>query len=202
LSFRKEKKFRLTIFDFHKFKHNLFQEGMVKLHENRTINSIYYDTVDLKMFHESEEGLLPRKKIRVRHYNKIPAFTLETKTSSIEGRYKTSKKLDSINTKKELLSQHYFDKQYGILYPSLYVSYERSYFKLQNMRITFDEKIIYQNMKDINKYRYNDPERVIEIKTPIDCSDDYLEKYIPYSTARFSKYARGLLLSIGDLSEN
>ena len=41
------------------------------------------------MFEESEEGVLPRKKIRVRWYNdQKERLSLEEKTSSIEGRFK------------------------------------------------------------------------------------------------------------------
>ena len=69
------------------------------------------------------------------------------------------------------------------------------------MRITFDRDITYQNLKYGDKRKYYDPERVIEIKTPANCPDDFVEKVIPFPTARFSKYSRGLLLSSGDLSE-
>ena len=72
---------------------------------------------------------------------------------------------------------------------------------INDMRITFDRDITYQNLRHANKRKYYDPERVIEIKTPAVYPDDFVEKIIPYSTARFSKYTRGLLLSLGCLSE-
>ncbi|MDC1014855.1 VTC domain-containing protein, partial [Candidatus Pelagibacter sp.] len=70
MSFRKEKKFRLSISDFHQLQSLLISQGMSTLHEPRIINSLYYDTPNLIMFHNSEEGVLPRKKIRIRWYNK------------------------------------------------------------------------------------------------------------------------------------
>ena len=52
-------------------------------------SSIYFDNRTLDMFSDSEEGNLPRKKIRLRSYppnsNKK---NLEIKISSIEGRFK------------------------------------------------------------------------------------------------------------------
>ena len=93
------------------------------------------------------------------------------------------------------------DTQYGHIHPILKVSYTRSYFIFNHMRITFDKDISYQNLKYANKRKYFDPERVIEIKISADCPDDFVEKFIPFPTARFSKYSRGLLLSSGDLNE-
>ena len=47
------------------------------------------------MYHNSVEGVLPRKKIRIRFYpeNQDNNFYLEKKISSIEGRYKTKEKM-------------------------------------------------------------------------------------------------------------
>ena len=90
---------------------------------------------------------------------------------------------------------------YGSLYPVLKISYKRAYFSLKNLRVTFDEKISYQKIDQDIRRIYFDPERVIEIKAPSSCSDDFVEKYIPYPTVRFSKYSRGLLLFLGGMNE-
>ena len=63
MSFRKENKFRLSISDFYQIKNLLLSQGMTTLFEKRTINSIYYDTLNLDMFYNSEEGVLPRKNL-------------------------------------------------------------------------------------------------------------------------------------------
>ena len=39
----------------------------------------------------------------------------------------------------------------------------------------------------------------MEIKVPFDCDDDYIEQYIPYSTARFSKYSR-VIISVREIT--
>ena len=90
---------------------------------------------------------------------------------------------------------------YGSVYPALKISYKRSYFSLKNLRVTFDENISYQKIDKNNRRIYFDPERIIEIKTPANCSEDFVQKHIPYPTARFSKYSRGLLLLLGDINE-
>ena len=92
------------------------------------------------------------------------------------------------------------DQHYGVLSPTLKVSYERTYFSLLGMRITFDTNINYQDLRLNNRLTYKDPERVVEIKVPLDTNDDFIEKIVPYPTARFSKYCRGLLMSQSHLS--
>jgi len=201
VSFRKEKKFRVTVSDFYKFQDRLYQQGMETLFEPRLITSVYFDTVGLNMFHDSEEGVMPRKKVRIRWYNDDQLFTLENKTSSIEGRFKVTSKLENSISEKKIFTRNRLDSQYGHIQPTLKVSYNRSYFVFKDMRITFDRDICYQNLKNADRRKYHDPERVIEIKIPSDCPDDFVETLIPFPTARFSKYSRGLLLSLGDLSE-
>jgi len=164
------------------------------LYNQRQVNSVYFDTLDLKMFSESEEGCLPRKKIRARWYNDSKEFSLETKISSVEGRFKTSKIWSSISSEESLFNTSYFDQRYGRIRPTLKITYSRSYFLYKNMRITFDENICYLNLNPKRKHVYIDPEVVAEIKVPIGCADDYIEKFIPYPNARFSKYSRGLLM--------
>lgn len=193
MSFRKEKKIRLTIFDFNKLKVLLIKKGFSKLYDKRQINSIYYDTVARNMFLDSEEGVLPRKKVRVRWYNSNNNYTFETKISSIEGRYKKTKNLN-LNSIKDL-PKSFEDQLYGFITPSLLVSYERSYFSLKGIRITFDSQIKYHDLRDSSSISFYDPERVIEVKSNIDTSDDFIEELIKCTTSRFSKYSRGLLIT-------
>ena len=90
MSFRKEKKFKLTKFEFLNLKNHMLKKGMIKLHNQRLVNSLYYDNEYYDMFQQSEEGTLPRKKIRIRWYDLISRANIEKKISSLEGRFKTS----------------------------------------------------------------------------------------------------------------
>ena len=165
------------------------------------MHSIYFDTLRLDMFSESEEGTLPRKKIRIRWYDRAQSFTFEKKISSIEGRFKITETLSKIRGEQDIYTKKLYDQQYGYVFPSLCVDYQRSYFEHEAVRITFDEKIKYRSRNSNFCRVYTDPERVIEIKAPADCSDDFIETLIPGPTSRFSKYSRGLLLSTGAISE-
>jgi hypothetical protein len=195
MSFRKEKKYRFTKYEFLEFKTYLTAKGLTALFEPRIISSVYFDTPNLRMFFESEEGTLPRKKIRVRSYDLKGKFTLEQKVSSVEGRFKTTNTPDNIFHESEIEDKVLFDKDYGQVTPSLTVTYQRSYYSLQSMRITCDQAIRYKSMRqNKNNLLCYDPENVIEIKIPNSLSDDYIEEIIPHPTSRFSKYSRGLLL--------
>ena len=174
---------------------------METLFEPRLITSVYFDTADLNMFNDSEEGVLPRKKVRIRWYDDNKVFTLENKTSSIEGRFKVTTKLENSISENELLTRNRMDAQHGYIQPTLKVSYKRTYFVFNEMRITFDKDICYQNLKYADRRKYYDPERVIEIKIPANCPDDFVETFIPFPTARFSKYSRGILFSLGGLRD-
>ena len=59
------------------------------------VHSHYFDTYDFKAFTDSEEGLLPRRKVRLRYYGAgkiVPDhYSLETKISSVEGRFQNHK---------------------------------------------------------------------------------------------------------------
>lgn len=197
MSFRKERKYKLTMYEFNILKDLLAKKGMKKLHEPRKINSLYYDNAFNEMFHQSEEGVLPRKKIRIRWYNTNFQSNLEIKISSFEGRFKTTKPV-CVESIKDF-PKNIYDQTYGELSPSLLVSYIREYYTVNGMRLTFDSFIKYTNFKDFSKKVYEDPEKVMEIKVDIDTSDDFIETLIPYATVRFSKYSRGILFSSGGL---
>ncbi len=193
MSFRKEKKFKLSYSDAALMQKNLIRRGMLELHPLRKVNSCYFDNEMMTLFLDSEEGVLPRKKVRIRWYNNLLNFKKETKISSIEGRYKYSENVYKIRDKSDIYKTKFFDPTYGKLSPKLIISYERRYFSLDKIRITMDTNIYYRHFLSKFKRIIADQESVMEIKTPNECSDDYIEKIIPYSSSRFSKYSRGIL---------
>lgn len=193
MSFRKEKKIRLSINDQIILKSKLISQGMKQIYTPRIVNSVYFDTEDYKMYHESEEGIVPRKKVRIRWYNNdLNKQTLENKISSYEGRYKYSKNI--INTKDIKNNSFLVDKTYGKISKTLKIQYSREYFKFKNMRLTFDSDIIYTSLRKSSLNYKRDFLCVVEIKTPIDIDDDYINKNFNLSWSRFSKYARGILI--------
>ena len=190
MSFRKEKKFQISNSESIQIKKEFFKDGMKNLYPQRIINSLYFDTKDFRLFKDSEEGVLPRKKIRVRWYKDNKNYTKETKISSLEGRYKIKEPYIFVKQKE---NTSLFDQQYGILFPSLIVQYEREYYLFNKVRITFDRNITYDNLNHTTKPRYIEHMCVMEIKTTRYLSEDYIEKIFQYPTSRFSKYCRGVL---------
>lgn len=86
MSFRKEKKFKVSISDGLVLIAELQKKGMKNLFKKRMIHSQYFDTRDFKMLFESEEGLLPRNKIRVRWYDSdFESLNLEKKFLLLRG---------------------------------------------------------------------------------------------------------------------
>jgi len=197
MSFRKEKKFRLSYSDAIELKKRLLLAGMSTLYPSRVISSCYFDTKDFALYRESEEGVLPRKKIRIRWYNNDALLTKEVKISSVEGRYKYTNALSLVDSKDGFESLTFFDQEYGNLTPVLIVTYEREYYSLKGLRITFDQNIVYSDLRFKTKPTFKDSECVMEVKVPMDCNDDYIEGIIQDSTSRFSKYSRGLLYADG-----
>ncbi len=191
MSFRKERKFRLSHYDAQALKSELFGRGMKPLYPDRLITSQYFDARDDKAFHDSEEGSLPRKKIRTRWYNQDRSkLAWEEKVSSIEGRFKTSRPI-RLDDFARICREGYMDNLYGHVMPSVVISYRRAYFMLDGHRITFDSEIFYQDSRSLREVK--DFEEVVEIKVPYETDDDLLADLIPTPASRFSKYARAYL---------
>ena len=191
MSFRKEFKFRVTNSDLISIKKRLLSDRMSVLYPSRRVNSIYFDTKNLKMFTDSEEGTLPRKKIRLRWYNDDENKSFEEKISALEGRFKKTKNFNFLVKKLDRLS--FLDPDYGTIIPSLKITYNRKYYSYKNLRITFDQEIEYQRVRGIVHLSKKDKECVIEIKAPHNVSTDYVSSILLNPTERFSKYARGII---------
>ena len=68
MSFRIENKILVNKDNFYEFNKFLKENSAKALFPKRKIKSLYFDNSNYQMFDDSEEGCLPRKKIRVRHY--------------------------------------------------------------------------------------------------------------------------------------
>jgi len=194
MSFRKEKKYRVSLVHQKLLRDGLLARGMQPLHTGRRVNSCYFDSLWLNCFHDSEEGVLPRRKVRVRWYNNDNIFFKEIKISSIEGRFKKTEKINNF-----VLNRHdstkFYDRELGMLRPITVVSYFREYFSFNGVRLTFDSHIDYAPLRNCGIRTLRDPQTVVEIKSPADISDDYISTVINLPTERFSKYCRAVLLT-------
>ena len=192
MSYRVEEKIPMTLSDSDQFLESLKDQGSKLLFPKRIIQSNYFDSNQFTLFRESEEGLLPRKKVRIRHYplsNQIE-YSLEIKISSIEGRYKSAIKLLDSQARR-INNTGYFDQDYGLLEKKISVSYSREYFSFEGIRITRDTQISYQDL--INKTNnFIEKDSVVEIKAPENTPVDFLLKIIPSQRRRFSKYCNAI----------
>ena len=191
MSFRKERKFRLTAYEQRRLRSDLLARGMTLLYPGRRITSQYFDNTARQALVESEEGCLPRRKLRARWYGEDRAvMQWECKVSSVEGRYKATAPLSPVRFA-AIMAHGHLDSHYGLCRPVMEISYERSYFDLEGLRVTFDTQIRYR--LNATGHSLRDFETVVEIKAPIDTPEDVLEALVPVPATRFSKYARSFL---------
>tara|TARA_B100001175_G_C19483378_1_gene628377 strand:- start:1001 stop:1591 length:591 start_codon:yes stop_codon:yes gene_type:complete len=188
---RQEYKFLINRFELNILKKKL---KLRKKYKSRKINSYYFDTIFLKDFVDSEEGTVPRKKLRFRWYGK--------KQSNI-GNFEI-KVTEDLLRKKEKITIENFDLEIkNILkkfkpnyYPIIKVSYNRDYFisNISNLDMNYDTNIIYERLaKNYEKtskiYDFNN---IFEIKDNLNISPDNFLRYINHKRIRFSKYSEGI----------
>ena len=167
------------------------QSGAIYLHDKRTVFSTYFDNDSMSMYHDSEEGVVPRKKIRIRVYNEMgdaaKGGLLEQKISSVEGRFKKSTFMDKSEVDLHM-RQGIFDDQYGFCRPVVQVKYSREYFKINSTRITLDSDIRYCGVGGFDWVE--DGMTSMEIKATYAADQNELMQGFPFMRARFSKYSR------------
>jgi len=187
-----------------------------KIYPNRQVTSIYYDSNEFEMFHDSDDGLENRKKIRLRFYNQESEnMRLEKKIKSAEIGFKEYTDFSKIDP--DFLSLKLFDSEYqkeikipksieSIFFPSLLVKYFRDYYgnKDNTVRITFDYNLFFSNIYNpkcsiIKPFFIPGNFSVIEIKYEHDLMDcpEIIEKIannFNINISRCSKYAEGIRL--------
>tara|TARA_B100001287_G_scaffold264375_1_gene256167 strand:+ start:678 stop:1280 length:603 start_codon:yes stop_codon:yes gene_type:complete len=190
MSFRIEEKILVNENDNFLVKKFLKLNSAKKLYNSRVVKSLYFDNNSFDMFQNSEEGIVPRKKIRIRSYPKFNnKFFLEIKISSVEGRFKKSNEISDTQCL-ELIKNGIFDKQYGHCKPKIYVKYLREYYIMKDTRITYDKDIEYLNVQQRILGKENS--RVLELKPNKDKNTDELFLDFPFSRIRYSKYCFGI----------
>jgi hypothetical protein len=195
MSFRIEKKFRVEQKKLFQLYSWLNKNKADKIYNDRYIKSIYFDNKNFSSYYDSTEGVVPRKKIRLRNYSKNKSdfnnLKLEIKINSVEGRYKTTENLKNCL---RYLNYGIKDNFYGICYPKIIVSYKREYYKVYGYRITIDREIQYDNFNLRKKYpnTKNEKRIIIELKTNFNSDENDINEKFPFEIIRFSKYCFGI----------
>lgn len=171
-----------------------------KLFPSRIINSIYFDTLNLDFFHDSEEGISPRKKIRIRYYNTdFEDLNLEIKHTNSYWRTKNVKKFNINDFSNSFITK---ETQNIALIPKTKISYLRNYYSCEIGRITLDTEVnceriySYSNVfkKDIApKIRILESDKtILELKTSNKYSKYEATKFFSHRDIRMSKYCEAI----------
>ena len=189
MSFRIENKYQLSTPKLYELFIFLQDSSAKEMYPTRLIKSIYFDNQNFSAYRESIEGVVPRKKIRIRNYPNTSAnFNLEIKINSIDGKFKTTKNdIDFIN----ILKNGYHDCNYGLCHPVVEVSYFRKYFSIFNLRVTLDTSISYKQYKKKKLIPYDDIS-IMEIKSDNLDNLNFIDTKIPFTKTRFSKYCNAI----------
>ena len=161
------------------------------------INGSISKSAFLDLFRISEEGLTPRRKIRLRWYDKLKNIvnsTLEIKTTKEHER--TKDKFNTGSTDPESLQKFIRSLTTLNLIPICQVQYDRAY--LQNRdgaRATIDSRTCYSRVTDQFKTiepLFFDSYNILELKTTNLTFSQRLvgENHLPVE--RFSKYCRSI----------
>ena len=177
-----------------KEKNNFIIKNNLKcIFPDRIVESIYFDTNDFKFFHLSEEGITPRKKIRIRGYNNNKLDNLEVKITNNYFREKITFNDFNLNDFK----LHSKLKKIGIneiVEKKIRIKYLRSYFLLKDIgRITIDRNIEFFKPSLNFSHSKKIDEIVLEVKIQNDKFEkNDIEKIINFREIRYSKYCNGI----------
>ena len=202
---RKYLSFRNEGYIFKKF---LIKNNFRNIFDKRVINSIYFDTTNLKFFTENIEGISRRKKVRLRWYNNDFAKSiLEIKNKKEFLVWKENFPINInddinfnfLNLKKNFLNKIYIFKKFNLI-PKIKISYSREYFlsSCGNFRATVDTDLsMNKNLKskilphfmnrDILEFKYNQDRDTLFRNFVNDVG-------IKFRFQKYSKYVSGVLL--------
>ncbi|MHC1683890.1 MAG: polyphosphate polymerase domain-containing protein [Clostridiaceae bacterium] len=158
---RQEKKFLISLDQFYRYSNNLNHGLKLDSHsqgDGYMIRSLYFDSLEDRDYHEKEEGIELRRKIRLRNYGPdMPFAMLEMKQKQGEIQKKRSLRLDREDARR-LISGDYsvllkYDNPFAAecfsmmsmhcYLPKTVVTYRRKAFvaKENKIRVTFDHSI-------------------------------------------------------------
>ena len=172
---------------------------MKKIYPTRKVNSIYFDTINFNFFHDSEEGTVPRKKVRVRYYDlDYNNISIENKFSKNYYRSKFSKKINFDDLSNSLVNKY---SNSVSLIPTVKISYIRNYYISELGRITLDSNIkccranfLIRSIIDnkVLKNKILKSKLVLELKTNNNCTKKKAIQFLGIRDIRVSKYSEAM----------
>ena len=188
--FRKEYKFVLDsrqLNSFYKFYDNIFSN----LHPSRRIVSLYFDTIDFKLYNKSILNDVGKFKYRFRQYPSVSTnISKEIKFNTKKGKEKISDKTNFHNFK-DIPNQTYRGLN---LMPTLFVEYHRDYYEIdKKIRVTIDKKIKFSPPKNRSLISKDNSINniIVEFKLLSSKIED-VSTYFFTNPVAFSKYEVGI----------
>ena len=188
--FRKEYKFVLDsrqLNSFYKFYDNNFSN----LHPRRRIVSLYFDTVDFKLYNKSVLDDVEKFKYRFRQYPSVSTnISKEIKFNTKKGKEKISDKTNFQNFN-DIPNQIYRGFN---LTPALFVDYHRDYYEIdKKIRVTIDKKIKFSPPKNrsLISIEHSINNIIVEFKLLSSKIED-VSTYFFTNPVAFSKYEVGI----------
>lgn len=183
--------------------------GLSKIHPDRQINNIYFDTPDLTTYKENVMGLANRDKFRVRWYGFDP-FAIQKPKLEIKHRrnnvgYKTThlvEVFDFENLTPLIQQVNSLSGTSALLRPTLQNSYKRAYFgtRDEKFRVTIDWDLSYASMLTSNQFiKHQHSEKnvfIMEVKyeQELEGEADRISQFFPFRSTKNSKYVTGIEL--------
>ena len=185
---RQEQKFLINMREFSNI---LKKFKLFRSYESRIINSIYFDDEKFKNYFDSEEGTVPRKKIRFRFYGDLKKIDFDQK---FIGKVEIKETHANFRLKKGLETRasnyYYLEKSINKIFKKkligvCLISYRRHYYENRDIRFTYDENIKCNNLKSLNNYSFDRNIIEAKFKNPnfFELNSEFGDKVV-----RFSKY--------------
>lgn len=183
--------------------------GFSKAHPRRTINNIYFDTIDRSAFYENSEGVGERTKYRVRWYGNQwqpilqPVFEAKVKKALVghKNTFPLPEKIAWQNLLDELRQIPMVNRNH--LIPVMVNSYQREYYhtfdKRFRMTLDFDLQFGAYTENGAPPMSTLDGIIIAELKYPSGAEKeiDQVTQYWPFRLTRFSKFATGMAVLTG-----
>lgn len=217
-SLRYENKFPISGFSLQEIEYFIKNNPyhFSEIFEERVINNIYLDTVDLNAYLENKAGLSKREKFRIRWYGdniyeaNSPALEIKVKNGSLGRKWRYS--VLPLRLNDEFLKQHIEEnlkksdlpsELHEILLhvqPKLLNQYRRKYFQSldRKFRITLDWHFIYRNIDttfQLPLNSYTDCENLLlELKYAVEHEQEacLVTANFPFRMDKNSKYINGI----------
>ena len=196
---RREIKYNFKDYDlFYIKKFILLKYNLKKIYQDRYVNSIYFDSNNLKSANDNLTGLSKREKFRIRWYNNDDFFRFEIKKKENKLSKKVIFQQDNF-TKNKIFKSNKILKllKQNKLIEICSIRYLRSYYMYRDLRITLDRNIIYKSLLNNPKNRIiRSNEKIIEVKfnnyNTNSKNLNYLTKDFSILSSRNSKYLNSL----------